>query len=235
MKLGFQGDPNGGGFNTVLGAFLKSTALLPSPLPDTTITNRNYSLNTTSTYTPSPPDTSSDSDSFTPAKTEFGVDVFLASASVGIDYDIVQNSTHTVSGVNGIARAVHQGSGQIRDAWFSLDATDNVSLDLDLGGIWDVNLASLSLSNLFSTDFDLALVAFAEASIIGFGGREEITLASIDLFSNTPFALDLRSTNTLSNFQINVVPEPSTLSLMTLGLLCMATAIRRRKARGNTQ
>ncbi|MDH3210259.1 MAG: PEP-CTERM sorting domain-containing protein [Burkholderiaceae bacterium] len=245
LALGFQGDSNGGHFDTILGAFVKVTAYFPV-LGAFTVTNPNYSLQTSRTYTPSPPDSVSDSDSFTPASTAIGPSVpLVGSAQAGIDYDIVQNSTHTVSGLNGIARATHQGNGQVRSAPFSLGATDSVLLDLDSPGLWDVELTSLSLNNLFSTDFDLAAVPFAQYTLgggcgdpgtdsdngffCGGDGRLDTTLASLDLFSNTPFALAMQSSNALSSFQITVVPEPAIFNLMGLGLLGVGVVAWRRK------
>ena len=111
LSLGF-GDSNGASFNTLLGAFVKVTAYFPG-IGGVTVTNPNYSLATSSSYTPFP-DSRSDSDSFTPASTTIGPDIGVGSAQAGIDYDIVQNSNHTVSSLNGTVIATHQGDGQVR-------------------------------------------------------------------------------------------------------------------------
>ncbi|MCP5229592.1 hypothetical protein, partial [Accumulibacter sp.] len=61
LLLGFQGDSNGGHFDTSFGAFVDVTAYFPV-IGGVTVTNPNYSLQTSRTYTPSPPDSVSDSD-----------------------------------------------------------------------------------------------------------------------------------------------------------------------------
>jgi hypothetical protein len=253
LSLGFLGNSNGGHFDTLLGAFVKVTAYFPV-IGGVTVTNPNYSLATNRTYTPSPPDSFSDSDSFTPASTTIGPDIGVGSAQAGIDYDIVQNATHTISALNGVVLATHMASGQTRSDMFSFGATDTISLDLDLPGLWDVELMDLSLDNLFSTDFDLAFVPFIQYTLgLGCGdpgansdngllcggdGRLDSTLASVDLFSNTPFPLAMTSSSPLSRFQITVadepgptIPEPTTVSLLSLGLLGMGMMARRRKNR----
>ncbi len=239
LSIGYQGDASGGHFQTALGAFVNVTAYFPI-IGGVTLTNPNYSLNTARTYTPSPPDSQSDNDAFTPAATVIGPDIGVGSAQAGIDYDIVQHATHTVSGLKGLAVATNQTSGAVRSTSFFLDALDDISLNLDEEGIWDIKLTNLSLDNLFSTDFDLAFVPFIQYTLgLGCGnagtdsdngplcggdGRLDTTLASIDLFSNTPFALALTSSNVLSTFQITVTdeqviaaPEPGTLALFGIG------------------
>jgi len=252
LTLGFQGDSAGGHFDTLLGAFVKVTAYFPV-IGGQTVTNPNYSLQTSSTYTPSPPDTPAGSDSFTPASSTIGPDIGVGSAQAGIDYDIVQHSTHTISGLDGTAVATHEGDGQTRSAPFSLDALDTVSLNLDLAGTWDVQLKSLSLDNQFSTTFDLAFVPFVEYTLgLGCGdaskdsdngilctgdGRLDTTVASFPFYSNTPFALAMASSGQFASFQIEVaaasqtVPEPATLILFSLALLGIITLRKKRSTR----
>jgi hypothetical protein len=252
LTVGYQGDVNGGHFQTALGAFVKATAYFPV-IGDVTITNPDYFLDASRTYTPSPPDTVSDSDSFTPASTSIGPSFPGGSAQAGIDYDIVQNATHTISGLNGLAVATNQASGNVRSAGFSLGSSATIMMNLDEPGVWDVKLTNLALANSFSTDFDLAVVPFIQYAV-GFGcgdfgtdsdngffcasdERLDTTLTHFDLFSNTPFALALTSTNPLSSFQITVqdssVPEPGTLGVLAFGLSALAFKRRwRRDSRG---
>jgi hypothetical protein len=243
ITLGFQGDPNGGHFDTSLGAFAKATAYFPV-IGGVTLTNPNYSLATGRTYTPSPPDSLSDSDSFAPAAAVIGPDIGVGSAQAGIDFSIVQNATHTLGAVNGLVRATRQGGGEIRTAAFSLDATDSILLDLDLAGIWDVQVLNLSLGNTFSTDFDLSFDPFIQYTLgidcgdpgtdsdnsflCGGDGRLDTRLATVDLFSNTPFALAMNTSTTLSTFQIAVVPEPRAYALFLAGLGLTGWMARRR-------
>jgi len=253
LTLGFQGDSGGGHFDTLLGAFVKVTAYFPV-IGGQTVTNPNYSLQTSSTYTPSPPDTRVGSDSFTPASSTIGPDIGVGSAQAGIDYDIVQHSTHTISGLDGTVVATHEGDGQTRSAPFSLDALGTVSLDLDLAGVWDVQLMNLSLDNLFATSFDLAFVPFIQYTLgVNCGnpatdsdnnasfpftgcvgdGRLDTTLASFPFYSNTPFALAMASSDQLASFRIDVaaapetVPEPATLSLFGLAFLGIIASRKR--------
>lgn len=244
INLGFQGDPNGGQFSTSLGAFAKATAYFPV-IGAQTITNPNYSLSTSRTYTPSPPDSLSDSDSFAPAAAAIGPNIGVGSAQAGIDFSIVQNSTHSIGAVNGLVRATRQGGGEMRTATFSLDAADSILLNLDLVGIWDVQVLNLSLNNTFSTDFDLAFDPFIQYTLgVGCGdagtnsdngilcggdGRLDTRLTSVDLFSNTPFALAMNTSSNLSTFQIAVVPEPQTYALFLAGLGLTGWMARRRR------
>lgn len=248
FTIGYIGDASGGGFATALGAFVNVTAFFPV-IGGVTLTNPDYFLDTTATYTPSPPDMASDSDAFTPASTTIGPDIGIGSAQAGIDYDIVQNSTHQIFALNGTLLATNQTTGTQRSTSFALGSSAIFSLDLDEVGTWDVQLTGLSLDNSFSADFDLAFVPFIQYTLgVGCGdpgddsdngffcggdGRLSKSLSHIDLFSNTPFALALTSTNQLPSFQVIVapgtaeVPEPSTIGLLACGLAALSAARRR--------
>ena len=250
LTVGYVGDTNGGSFATAFGAFAKAMAYFPL-IGGVTITNPNYFLNTGQLITPSPADILAGTDSFTPASTAIGPGYPGGTAQAGIDYDIVQNSTLKINALNGIAMATNQTSGDTRTAAFSLGSTDDILLNLNEPGIWDVHLANLGLSNLFSTSFNLAFVPFvqyilgfncgdpASNSDNGFGcvadARLDKTIASFKFFSNTPFALDLTSDDTIPDFQITVqaptspasVPEPNSLAVLAAGIAAFSLVRRR--------
>ena len=242
LTIAYSGASGGGSFQTALGAFVDVKALFPVPFVGTvpvTITNPSYALNTGATFTPSPPDAPHGTDSFTPAASAIGPDIGVLSGQAGINYNIVQNSTLNINALTGIATATNENSGHVRTASFSLGSLDTVNLNLNESGVWDIALSNLGLSNLFSTNFSLALQPFISYTVglgcdpfnpknngplCGGAGALDTTIASFQFYHNNPFALDFGTNYAPSTFQIDVaaptnpVPEPSTASLIGFGL-----------------
>ncbi len=253
LTIGYSGASNGGNFQTALGAFVDVTAYFPVPVVGTvpvTITNPSYALNTGATFTPSPPDAPHGTDSFTPASSAIGPNIGVLSGQAGINYNIVQNSTLNINALTGIATATNENSGHMQTASFSLGSLDTINLNLNEPGVWDVALSNLGLSNLFSTNFNLALQPYVEYSIgINCGDLSNpndnglgcvanpvlaTTIASFQFYKNNPFALGFGTNDTLSTFQIDVAaatPLPATLPLFASGLGGLGLLGWRRKKR----
>jgi hypothetical protein len=252
LTIGYSGASNGGSFQTALGAFIDVTAYFPVPFVGTvpvTITNPSYALNTSATFTPSPPDTPHGTDSFTPASTAIGPNIGVLTGQAGINYNIVQNSTLDISALTGIATATNETSGHVRTAAFSLGSLDTINLNLNEPGVWDVALGNLGLSSLFSTNFSLALEPYVEYSVgVNCGDLSDpndnglgcvanpvlsTTIASFQFYDNNPFALAFGTNYTPSTFQIDVAaaatPLPATLPLFATGLGALGLYGWRRK------
>lgn len=174
--------------------------------------NPSYSLTSSKTYTPSPPDANSDCDFFAPASATIGPDICVGAARTGIDYSIVRHSTHSIGALSGLVRATHQGTGATRFDSFSFAPFMQYYLGLNRGD------AGSDSDNGFGCVSD---------------GRLDTSLATVNLFSNTPFALAMASSNTLSSFQIAVaapVPEPQSFAFLLAGLGLTGLVVRRRRA-----
>jgi hypothetical protein len=176
-----------------------------------------------------------------------GKSVSVLVAEAGASLNVDQRDSFTVDGISGTLAYQPRFGGAVHKLGFDIDtpATSLLSLHLDSVGMWDFWLEDLTLNNRFSTDFDGSLV-FWEEHVSGvdwcygwFGvkypcgfkeTRNEVKLASIDLYDTKPFALDFnRVSDRTHRFSIMVVPEPSTSALAALSLVLALTLTKRRR------
>ncbi len=250
LTFNFTGNSNGGLFETLFGASLETNYQILGG--EGCIYCRGASLNVEKTFTPELDIPFSGSDTATPATAEVGPNIGVASGTAGVDIDVRQTSTLEGTGISGAITAVNRATGDVRNVGLSVadNGFFNVDLGLDLAGLWDVTLSSLTLDNSFFSSFAMNLVPFVQYTIgVGCGdagrdsdngllcggdGRADWNLANISLGSTQSFALTFNQLD-LAPFTIDVrdqvasVPEPDTLTLLGIGLLSLA-ALRRRTA-----
>jgi len=246
LNIAFEGASNGGVLNTDLGAW--ADFWVPTFLgKNINVLNRNYHLNINEQFTPEIDARVTGSDSFTAGSV--GVDVVVAKA--GVDFDIEQTASFDVETLDGKLAYQHQDGGDIYTADFSLTSGGATALDVMLGleGQWDFWFIDEILDNTFETSFDVDIVLFEEHpegywdEYCGFLGcvpfwnyrtvRNETTLANVDVYNGSPFALEYEQMSDTASFSIQVggtptIPEPATFALMGIGLA--GIGYRRRKA-----
>lgn len=239
LKLGFQGDSGGGNLKSDLGAWVEVNGEfdLLGINPSFTIIDRNYALGIDENFEPQLDQQVSGSDSATIGGV--GLDVFLA--QVEADFDIEQTDKFEATAIDGILAYELRGSDNTLFEPFSLDTDIGAVFDIDLpeNGVWDFWFKDMILETLFSTSFDAELVIWEDHRGCGFlggswCGENSATLADIDVYNGTPFALGFDRLNTDRVFSIEVggtqIPEPATLTLMCIGLAGFLCKQRRSKA-----
>jgi len=240
LHLNFMSDNDEGGIISDLGAWAKAKAL------GFDLLDFDYGLNINKKITPRIGAQISGSDSATLGNT--GVDVGVA--EIGVDFDIEQTDYFTANSIDGILGYSLRGSGIFNTTPFNLDNSAGLSVDLGLDavGIWDIWLMDMTLDNTFSTKFDANLNLWEE-HIDGIKSckkckwgfcikipcgldydRNETELSSINVYNRDPFSLSFNSiSNTsASDFFIRVIPEPSAIFLMFIGIVALSKHVTRK-------
>jgi hypothetical protein len=230
LSLSFLGDGAGGRLTSDLGAWAH---VYVGPID---IVNEDYALNINEVYTPQVGQQVLGTDSATVGNA--GLDVIVA--EVGANFNIEQTDTFTATAVDGALAYSLRGSGAAPTLLpFSLTTDAGLTLDLGLSevGTWDFWFVNMMLENSFATSFDAELVLYEE-HISGIGvcvdiipypcptyDRNDVTLADLNVYNGSAFALAFNSIDQTSAFSIEVasaqVPEPPTLALLVMGLACM--------------
>lgn len=230
IGVSFSGDPNGGNLTSDLGAWLKVNGFVnvntPWYLPDIhanfSILDYDYGLNINKTFTPSLPDSIAGSDSVNIVNAGVGI----WPIEVGLGFDIDEKLTLNVGAMNGTMVYTNRKTGTTGVAPFSIASGAPVSVTANLfqAGWWDLAFFDLSIANMLTTDFELALRPYIDYTL----GTWTTNLANIDLFSNQ-FELNFGHLST-GSFAINVVPEPATMILFGTGITILAgTRLKRKK------
>jgi PEP-CTERM motif len=251
VQFNFTGGGGGGLFDTLFGLSLTTEYRILGG--EGCIYCRGAALDINKSFTPALDTSFSGSDTATPATADVGPNIGVAEATAGVDIDVKQTSTLRGNGISGQVTAVNRDTGDTRA--LALDIADNgvfgVDLGLDVAGLWDVTLSSLTLDNSFFSAFWVSFVPFVQYTIgLGCGdpgtnsdngllcggdGRAAWNLPNIPLGSTDTFALTFNQLN-LRPFTIDVldstapvqVPEPSSLLLLAGGL-CALCLVRRRQ------
>ena len=245
LGLSFPGDTGGVELHSQLGADLKVTASALGASID--IINENYLLKIDKNDSPAELNQQiSGKDSVTVGNSGMSLGLF----KVGADYDIEQTDKFEATAIDGTLAYSLSGSSMVSLMSFTLDTNmeQSFNLELDQIGTWDFWFVDIMLDNLFSTSFDAELVIYEEHYVpeicywygipypCGHYDRNELTLADLDLYNGSPFALDFNPISYDSAlFSIEVgttpdpVPEPSTILLLGCGLAGLAFYRRREK------
>lgn len=253
VQFNFLGSSGGGLIDTLFGLSLTTEYRILGG--EGCIYCAGAALDLDASFTPALDTSFSASDTATPATAEVGPNIGVAAGTAGVDIDVKQTSTLRGNGISGQVTAVNRETGDARS--YALDVADNgifeVDLGLDLVGLWDVTLSSLTLDNSFFSAFAVSFVPFVQYTIgLGCGnpardddnglvcggdGRAAWNLPNISLGTTQTFALAFNQLN-LRPFTIDVldrsapttVPEPSALLLMIGGLSALGLVRRRRRA-----
>jgi len=253
VRFNFTGASGGGLIDTLFGASLTTEYRILGG--EGCIYCLGASLDINKSFTPALDTSFSASDIATPATAAVGPNIGVAEGTAGVDIDVKQTSTLRGNGISGTVTAVNRETGAARSS--TLDILDgglfDVDLGLDLAGLWDVTLTSLTLDNSFFSAFAVSFVPFVQYTIgVGCGdagtnsdngllcggdGRAAWNLPNISLGTTQTFALTFNQLN-LRAFTIDVldraptaVPEPSPLALLAGGL-CALCLVRRRQPAG---
>jgi len=226
INLSYFGDTNGGLLHSTIGAHAQLTSSVGNVGP-------NFQLDINKTYTPQLPQSVSASNSIDPVARLTLIDVIAASA--GVNLAVTETDNFSAHGIDGALNYSRQGSSVVGTIPFTIGTNAGISLPVSLAeaGTWDFWFDNTSLSNTFSTGFDLNIGVFGHtAAGCGFLALEScddsFNVISPHVFSSSPFALAFNGT-ALQGFSIEVIPEPATLALLGLGLAGLGWS-RRKKA-----
>ena len=246
VTFDFQGIPGGSRFATSFGAGIETNWHVLGLTGCIYCVGETLRVNTSRTSGLDTPHTGSDR--ATAAGVEVGPNILVASATAGVDVDVIQRSTFEATGIRGTLTATNRATGAMRQQSLSIanNAPFTVDLGLDEVGIWDVAMTGLTLSNSFFSSFTAALTPFVQYTVgvfcgdpstdadNGFGcaddGRADWDLANLNLGTTQRFGLSFNQLN-LNPFSISVlapqaVPGPSALVLLGMGALVL---LRRRR------
>lgn len=162
-------------------------------------------------------------------------------ASAGAQLGLTQTSRFTANAIEGNLLYSLRGSSAVSSTPFSLGSL-GIDLDVDLTqpGIWDFWFEDQTLANVFSTAFDLDVGWFAGTiagcGTFGLSGCDTSgTIASFEVFTSGPFALDFNSINS-ARFSIgvdgppSVIPVPAAFWLFGSGLIGLIGIARKQKS-----
>lgn len=243
FALSFNSNTNGARIVSDLGAHANAS------VAGIDIIDEDYGLNVNQGFTAQLGESGTGHDTVTLGNS--GVDVVVASA--GVNYNIEQTDTLSFHSIAGTLVASLEGTATTVTKDFVLfDSGISFDLGLSDAGNWNVSVQNLTLNNTFSTRFAAQLQPFVTyVSGVKFcsglwgipypcGTKTSdysITLASLDIYSGTPFALDFGTTSLSNAFSIavdevvtpgNTVPAPATLALLGIALPGLLLSRRRR-------
>lgn len=234
ISMNFTGTNNGGIVSSALGAWVNIDGYLLGTAHD--LYDKGYSLQVDAPFTPQIGSTVSGSDAF--VVKGVGIDLYFAGAS--LDLDLQQNDYFSANGISGTMLYKHRESGLLRQASFNLSSNDPLSINanLDRAGIWDFSFLPFSLENEFKTDFDLELMARAFYKTLDIPHwwefwnahwdthSTEYDILGLDIYDVDPFSLrfnpDVMRPDVFSVTVMNPVPEPATIVLLSVGIICIA-------------
>ena len=244
VGFSFQGDENGGWFETLAGASFQFgwfVNFLGESIHDYDMFSASYQLETDKNFSPQLPtkfdlglfdillpkfESGTDSTDFLGIGA--GFNLVVISASMGIDLVLEQTATLAARAVSGTMIATHRESGDISTQFFSLGSKDTepMALTLPKPGYWDVFLLNPTLKNTFINDIDIILQGHIYAEVWPFDKTWNWNLASEPMF-DASFPLSFQADYQPESFSIYVAPEPEAFMLFIVGMTLLVHRVSR--------